>query len=422
MEDKIFYLLIINIVLEIALFVIIITLLRRNSATLSAKQIADILREESRSQQNSIGAIISTANVSVLRAVEMNTVSQQGNIEQIVKMLNNNSAGLESRQEIFVKSVESRLDSMRITTERTLSELRKDNAEQLEKMRMVVDEKLQSTLNERLNQSFNLISERLEKVHEGLNEMRNLTAGVTDLKKVLNGVKTRGVWGEVSLGNLLEQILVPEQYCVNAAIGRGREVVEYAIVLPGKESGKVLLPIDSKFPMEDYQKLVEASENADKEQVEVLSAALERRIKDEAKSICDKYIKPPFTTDFAVLYLPLEGLFAEVVRRSGLQEFLHTKYRVLLTGPTTLASLLNSLQIGFKTVAIEKRSREIWQLLSAFKHEFVKFSELLDKTQKYMDQASDGIRNASGRTLAIQKKLSRVELIEEPDEVPADND
>ena len=411
MEIAIVILIIVNIALTVALL-----LSRRTGGGAGVRDVENIVRDEAEHQTQTMQGVVNGSNAALLNAIKMHTETQGSNTDKFMTYIAQNAERQDKRQQEFMVSVDAKLEAMRLGLERTLTDVKKENGEQLEKMRVVVEEKMQSTLTERLNHSFGLIGEQLDKVREGLGEMRNLTEGVTDLKKVLGGVKTRGVWGEVSLGTLLEDILVKEQYVVNASIGTKREVVEYAVAMPGKGEEKVLMPIDAKFPLEDYQRLVDASETGDKPLIDTMGAALERRIKDEAKSISEKYIIPPQTTDFAVMYLPIEGLFAEVTRRQGLQEYVHNKYRVLITGPTTLAALLNSLQVGFKTLAIEKRSREIWKLLSQFKTEFVRFNELLESTQKYVDRASDSIRSASDKTLSIQKKLSKVELLEEPEE------
>jgi DNA recombination protein RmuC len=412
MEIAIIILIIVNIALSVALFMSG----KKGGGGVSARDVENIVRDEAEHQTQTMQGVVNGSNAALLNAIKMHTETQGTNTDKFMNYIAQSAERQDKRQQEFMTSVDAKLEAMRIGLDRTLADVRRENGEQLEKMRAVVEEKMQSTLTERLNHSFGLIGEQLDKVREGLGEMRNLTEGVTDLKRVLGGVKTRGVWGEVSLGTLLEEILVKEQYIVNASIGTKREVVEYAVAMPGKGDEKVLMPIDAKFPLEDYQRLVEASETGDKPLVEAMGAALERRIKDEAKSIAEKYIKPPQTTDFAVMYLPIEGLFAEVTRRQGLQEYVHNKHRVLITGPTTLAALLNSLQVGFKTLAIEKRSREIWKLLSQFKTEFMRFNELLESTQKYVDRASDSIRSASDRTLSIQKKLSKVELLEEPED------
>ncbi|MHB9129272.1 MAG: DNA recombination protein RmuC, partial [Candidatus Humimicrobiaceae bacterium] len=271
---------------------------------------------------------------------------------------------------------ESKMEKIRLTVEVKLENIQKDNSEKFEKMRQTVEEKLENTLETRLGEKFKLVNDRLEQVYKGLGEMQTLASGVGDLKKVLTNVKSRGTWGEVQLGNLLEQLLIPEQYAVNICTKKGSsERVEFAIKIPGKDDHikSIWLPIDAKFPLEDYQKLVEAQENADPVLAEALGKALEARIKSEAKDIKEKYLDPPYTTDFGILYLPVEGLFAEVVRRMGLFEFLQNNYRVTVTGPTTIAALLNSLQMGFRTLAIEKRTSEVWEILGAVNNYFGKF-------------------------------------------------
>ena len=309
---------------------------------------------------------------------------------------------------------EQKLDKMRVTIEERLKALQEDNNIKLEKMRQTVDEKLEKTLEYRLGESFKLVSDRLEMVHKGLGEMQSLANGVGDLKKVLTNVKTRGTWGEIQLGNLLEQILVKEQYETNVVTKKGSsERVEFAIKLPGHEEkdGVVYIPIDSKFPIEDYQRLLSAQEDGNIQLIEESSKQLEIRIKAEAKDIKDKYIDPPNTTDFGILFLPIEGLYAEVLRRTGLCEFLQREYRVTITGPTTLTALLNSLQMGFRTIAIERRSSEVWQLLGTVKTEFTKFGDILEKTQKKLQEASNTIDFAAKKSRNIERKLNKVQVL-----------
>jgi DNA recombination protein RmuC len=308
---------------------------------------------------------------------------------------------------------EKKLEEVRKAVEEKLAKIQADNATQLEEMRRTVDEKLQGTLEKRLGESFKLVSERLELVHKGLGEMQNLASGVGDLKKVLTNVKTRGTWGEMQLSNLLEQILTPEQYAANVATRPGSaERVEFAIKLPGREpdhSAPVWLPIDAKFPKEDYERLVDASERADPIALELAAGQLEARVKTEAKNIRDKYLDPPHTTDFAVLYLPVEGLYAEVLRRPGLLDHLQRECRVTVAGPTVLGALLNSLQMGFRTLAIEKRSSEVWTILAAVKTEFGRFGEVIGKVQKKLQEASNAMDSAATRTRAIERKLRDVQ-------------
>ena len=315
----------------------------------------------------------------------------------------------------LTQSNEQRFSELRASIEARLNAMQADNASQLEAMRKTVDEKLHATLEQRLGDSFKLVSERLELVHKGLGEMQTLAAGVGDLKKVLSNVKTRGTWGEVQLEALLDQVLTTEQYAKNVATRPGSsERVEFAIRLPGREPGAdcpVWLPIDAKFPMEDYQRLVEAQDRADPLAVEVAAKALEMRLRDEAKKIRDKYVEPPHTTDFAILYLPTEGLYAEALRRPGLADGLQRDFRISIAGPTTLAALLNSLQMGFRTLAIEKRSSEVWSVLGAVKTEFGKFGEALEVTRKKLEQATKSIESAGVRTRQIERKLKGVEAL-----------
>ena len=317
----------------------------------------------------------------------------------------------------LTQSNELRFEQLRQSVEARLGAIQADNANRLEAMRKTVDEKLHATLEQRLGESFKLVSDRLEQVHRGLGEMQTLAAGVGDLKKVLSNVKTRGTWGEVQLDALLEQVLTAEQYARNVATRPGSaERVEFAIRLPGREVGHrdappVWLPIDAKFPLEDYQRLLDAQERADPIAVEAASKALEMRLRDEAKKIREKYIEPPHTTDFAILYLPTEGLYAEALRRPGLADAVQRDCRVSLAGPTTLAALLNSLQMGFRTLAIEQRSSEVWAVLGAVKTEFGKFGEALEATRKKLELATRSIESAGVRTRQIERKLKGVEAL-----------
>ena len=309
------------------------------------------------------------------------------------------------------RSQTQQAELLRNKIEEKLINLQKDNSEQLEKMRQTVDEKLQGTLEKRLSESFKLISERLESVHKGLGEMQVLASGVGDLKKVLTNVKTRGTWGEVQLGAMLEQVLTIDQYEANVSTKGNAERVEYAVKIPSKNSDQeiVWLPIDAKFPMESYSRLIEAQDNADAVGVESALKELELRIKQSANDISRKYISPPSTTDFAILYLPTEGLFAEVTKRSNLVDMVQRDYRVVFAGPTTLWSILNSLQMGFRTLAIEKRSSEVWNTLAAVKTEWFKYGEALDKVKKKLEEASNSIDQAQVRTRAVGRKLKEVQ-------------
>ncbi len=307
---------------------------------------------------------------------------------------------------------EQKLETLRLSVEEKLQAIQVDNAGQLDRMRATVEEKLQGTLETRLGESFRQVSERLEQVYRGLGEMQALASGVGDLKKVLTNVKTRGVWGEVQLGAMLEQVLHPDLYAENVATKDSGERVEFAVKLPGRDRGPdevVWLPIDAKFPMEDYLRLLEVQEKAETEGTEVAARQLESRIRQCARDICEKYITPPKTTDFAVLFLPTEGLFAEVVRRSGLVEYVQREFKVVIAGPSTLWSLLNSLQMGFRTLAIEKRSSEVWSLLAAVKTEWTKYGEVLGKVQKKLSEASETLDKAQTRRRAIGRKLKDVQ-------------
>jgi DNA recombination protein RmuC len=303
---------------------------------------------------------------------------------------------------------ETRLEALRTTVEAKLTQLQADNEAKLERIRQTVDEKLHQTLEQRLGESFKLVSERLEQVHSGLGEMKSLAIGVGDLKKILSNVKTRGTWGEVQLGNLLEQIFTPDQFTRNyAPKADSTERVEFAIKLPGRDEDKtpVWLPIDSKFPHEEYQRLVEAQERGDGAAAEAAGTALEQGIRAECRKISQKYLAPPQTTDFAILFLPTEGLFAEVLRRPGLGEALQRDFRVTISGPTTLTALLTSLQMGFRTLAIEQRSSEVWKVLGAVKAEFGRFGDALDKVHRKLELASKEIEEAKKRSRAMERKL-----------------
>lgn len=318
----------------------------------------------------------------------------------------------------LTESNEQKLDSLRKAVEEKLKAIQEDNAKQLDQMRMTVDQKLEGTLEKRLGESFKQVSERLEQVYKGLGEMQALASGVGDLKKVLTNVKARGIWGEVQLGAMLEQVLNPDQYAANVSTKDGGERVEFAIKLPGRsetESDVVWLPIDAKFPIEDYQRLIEAQEKGDASSAEDAARQLEFRIKQCAGDIYKKYLNPPKTTDFAILFLPIEGLFAEIIRLSGLPESIQRDYRVMIAGPTTLWAILNSLQMGFRTLAIQKRSSEVWNLLAAVKTEWSRYGEVLEKVQKKLHEASSTIEKAQTRTRAIGRKLREVEELPMPE-------
>lgn len=333
-------------------------------------------------------------------------------------------ADVQTRQELqaalksFSELLAGQLQDLSHALKQQLAELTTRNEAKLEAMRATVDEKLHETLEKRLGESFRLVSERLEQVHSGLGEMKSLAVGVGDLRKILTNVKTRGTWGEVQLGNLLEQILTPGQFTRNFAPDEASgERVEFAIRLPGRDADgtPVWLPLDSKFPHEEYQRLLEAQERADAAAAEAAGAALEQGIRVECRKISEKYLRPPITTDFGILFLPTEGLFAELLRRPGLTESLHRDFRVVVSGPTTLTALLTSLQMGFRTLAIEQRSSEVWKVLGAVKTEFGKFGDALDKVHKKLSEASNSIESAQQRQRAVVRKLKPADELPAPD-------
>lgn len=357
----------------------------------------------SRNLREELGAMINRYNEAISRRMAENLDNQTRQLSSFSQQL-----------QTLTQVNDQKLDKLRETVERRLQSIQEDNGKKLEQMRATVDEKLHATLEQRLGESFKMVCDRLEAVHKGLGEMQTLASGVGDLKRVLTNVKARGIWGEIHLANLIDEIFTPDQYEKNAVTKKGSsERVEFAIKLPGRdEDGKVvMLPIDAKFPQEDYQRLLEAQEQANAALADEAAKALEARIKCEAKDIRDKYIDPPHTTDFAIMFLPTEGLFAETLRRPGLTEILLKEYRVVVTGPTTLAALLNSVQVGFRTLAIEKRTSEVWSLLGAVKTEFGRFGDLLDKTQKKLSEASNTIEDASRRSRAIARKLKDVQQL-----------
>lgn len=362
-------------------------------------------REELAASVKNVGDTLHQQLASLLQANDQQLERVRGTVEQRL-------AAFGEQLEKLTRSNEAKLDVLKGAVEDKLRAIQEDNSRQLENMRATVDEKLQGTLEKRLGESFKQVSDRLEQVYKGLGEMQALATGVGDLKKVLTNVKTRGTWGEVQLWAMLEQVLNPDQYQSNVATKGGAERVEFAIRLPGRGSDPgdvVWLPIDAKFPVEDYQRLVEAQERADAEGAEAASKGLETRIKQCAWDICDKYLSPPLTTDFGILFLPIEGLFAEVIRRPGLADYVQRECKVVLAGPTTLWSLLNSLQMGFRTLAIEQRSSEVWNLLAAVKTEWTKYGEVLAKVQKKLHEASDTLDRAQVRTRAIGRKLKDVQ-------------
>lgn len=323
----------------------------------------------------------------------------------------------------FEQKLNLNFKEIREVVENKLKDIQEDNNKKLEEMRITVDEKLQETVEKRFDSSFKIISERLEQVHKGLGEMQTLASGVGDLKKVLTNVKTRGNLGEIQLATILDQILSPQQFIQNAQVKKNsQQRVEYAIKLPNKnsENQDLLLPIDSKFPIEDYLRFNEAMEhleNYSKSELENLSKQFESSVKRNARDIREKYINPPITTDFAIMFVPTESLYAEILRRPGLFEFLQKEYKITVVGPTNLVAFLSSLQMGFKTLAIEKRSSEVWEILGAVKTEFSRFGKILDKTKKKLQEASNVIDTASVRSRAIERKLKTVQELPEDDSV-----
>jgi DNA recombination protein RmuC len=335
-------------------------------------------------------------------------------MSELVNAQNKNFTDFSLKLTELINKNDGNMDKIRETVEKKLEDLQKNNSEKLEAMRATVDEKLHATLEKRFGESFKVVSDRLDSVHKGLGEMQTLAIGVGDLKKVLSNVKSRGTWGEAQLGNLLEEILTPEQYEKNVKTKpSSRDNVEFAIKLPGNDEDlkQIWLPIDAKFPLEDYQRLVEAQEQGNLVLIEELSKSLETRIKSEAKDIRDKYLAPPHTTDFGILFVPIESLYAEILRKPGLFELIRREYRVIIAGPTTTQVILNSLQMGFRTLTIQKRSSEVWSLLSAVKSEFDKFGDLLEKTHKKIQEAGNTIEAAVTKTRTIEKKLNKVQNI-----------
>ncbi len=349
--------------------------------------------------RSELGLNLKNFNDSLIKSIHLQTENLQRELE----------AARRAQSEAALENLR-KLENMREVMEIKLKELREENTKKLEEMRQTVDEKLQKTLDQRLRESFTLVSERLELVCQGLGEMRNLATGVGDLKRVLTNVKTRGTWGEVQLGSLLEQVLTPNQYVTNYSPDGNRDMVEFAIRLPGQgDSQEVFLPIDAKFPVEDYQRLLDALDAADAAGAEQAAKMLEVSLKNSARTIREKYVLPPLTTDFAILFLPTEGLFSEVLRRPGLADFLQREYRVVVAGPTTLWSILNSLQLGFKTLAIEQRSSEVWKLLEAVKSEWLKYADALEQVNDRLRKASNSIEATQVRVRAIGRKLREVQ-------------
>ncbi len=374
--------------------------------------------ENARSGRQEIQQTLATFQETLVRQGAETTRTQNAQIDafaqQLVQLRTTLSDTLVRQLQDMSESNARRLAEVRTTLDGQLTQLQQSNAAKLDEMRATVDEKLQSTLQARLGESFKQVAERLEQVHKGLGEMQTLAQGVGDLKHLLTNVKTRGMFGEAQLAALLEQVFAPDQYATQVATRPGsRNVVDFAIRMPGRslDGEPCWLPIDAKFPNEDYERLLEAQQRADLEGAEAAARGLEQRIKLEAKSMADKYLEPPHTTDFAILFLPTEGLYAEVLRRPGLMEVLQREYRVTLAGPTTLMAMLNSLQMGFRTLALEKRSSEVWQVLGAVKTEFGKFGDVLAKVKSQTQTVLNTLDSAETRSRAMNRALKTVEAL-----------
>lgn len=414
----------------IAIVLIVLDLKKRSGVSDTQSVRMEDVRAENERLKNDVENSIKVNNIMITGAInaQANSISalgermdrfavatQQGlaNVTQstqqaLAAQAQSTQQGLADVKQSTAKSI----SDLRLANAESIKEMKQDNAVQLDKMRQTVDEKLSATLEQRFNQSFKIVNDRLEEINRTFGELQNLQTGVNDLNRIFKNVKTRGTWGEVSLESLLSQILAPEQYAKQVRIKRGSEdMVDFVIRMPGKTDEEVWLPVDAKFPVEDYARLVEASEKGDPDGVESASKALAQRVKAEAMSIRDKYIAPPKTTDFAIMYLPTESLYAEVLRREGLVEDIQNKFRIVVCGPTTIAALLNSLQMGFKSVAIEKRSTEIGKLLQGFMTDFAMFTKLLQQTGDKIDGVRKTLENAEKRTMIIGKKLNKINSI-----------
>lgn len=421
----------ISAVLALIAIVLLVLDLKKRSGVSDAQSVRmEDVRAENERLKNDVENSIKVNNIMITGAInaQANSISalgermdrfavstQQGlaNVTQstqqaLAVQAQSTQQGLADVKQSTAKSI----SDLRLANAESIKEMKQDNAVQLDKMRQTVDEKLSATLEQRFNQSFKIVNDRLEEINRTFGELQNLQTGVNDLNRIFKNVKTRGTWGEVSLESLLSQILAPEQYAKQVRIKRGSEdMVDFVIRMPGKTDEEVWLPVDAKFPVEDYARLVEASEKGDPDGVESASKALAQRVKAEAMSIRDKYIAPPKTTDFAIMYLPTESLYAEVLRREGLVEDIQNKFRIVVCGPTTIAALLNSLQMGFKSVAIEKRSTEIGKLLQGFMTDFAMFTKLLQQTGDKIDGVRKTLENAEKRTMIIGKKLNKINSI-----------
>lgn len=405
--------------LAMAIILLIALLVRQRHL----QEALDALREDGRASAQQTLADLDDTTDALVDGLEHQRQQTAATLQQmnttllttLTQLGQSQSSLLESTQRqvlLSSRAQEERLEQLRQTLSAAMTDLRQENDRQLSDMRRTVDEKLTESLDKRLSESFAQVSQRLEQVYRGLGEMQSLAAGVGDLKKVLTNVKTRGIWGEMQLGRLLSEMLTPAQYAENIAVVPGsQERVEYAVRLPAQDGSAVYLPIDSKFPQESYLRLVDASQQADPVQIETSRKALAAAIRTEARRI-GKYIRPPHTTDFAVMFLPVEGLYAEVMRDATLSESIQREQRVVIAGPSTFAALLNALQMGFRTLAIQQRSGEVWKLLGAVKADFSQFADVLQKTRQRLQQATDSIDTAFDRTQRIQKRLGQVEQLD----------
>lgn len=406
-------LLIVLIVISVITAILALAAVIMASKNKSEDNSAEIIQKITEQQQQQMSMLRQELTVSTQQSVKSMGEMISENQNQFSRAQQEKMDNLESRLKTFSLENEQKLDLIRKSVETKLTYIQEDNNKQLEEMRKTVDEKLQNTLEEKMNKSFELVNQRLEQVYKGLGEMQTLAVGVGDLKKVLTNVKTRGIVGEIQLGAILSEILSPEQYDENVATKKGsKNVVEFAVKLPAEDDGFIYLPIDSKFPGDTYAALRDAIEDGDKEKINLAAKTLTTTIKNEAKDIRDKYIDPPNTTEFAIMFLPFEGLYSEVVNR-GLVEVLQRQYKVNVAGPSTMAALLNSLQMGFKTLAVQQRSAEVWKILGEVKTEFDKFNDVLVATQQRINQANSELDKLVGvRTRQIQRKLKNVQSIE----------
>lgn len=407
MQEVIITISVLSLIVCIATLIIILVKNKKADSKNATNEIVNAVRSELNSQQSILRQELSSQTQTSVKTMGDMLIENQRSFSQ---HQSEKMAQLEERIKTFSLENEQKLENIRQSMEKRLQYLQSDNNRQLEEMRKTVDEKLQKTLEEKMNKSFSLVNERLEQVYKGLGEMQNLAVGVGDLKKVLSNVKTRGILGEIQLGSILYEILSPEQYDENIATKKGsKNVVEFAIKLPAEDDGFIYLPIDSKFPGDTYAALRDAVDEGDREKIDAAAKLLITTIKSEAKDIHDKYIDPPNTTEFAIMFLPFEGLYSEVVNR-GLVEILQRDYKVNIAGPSTMAALLNSLQMGFKTLAVQKRSAEVWEVLGSVKQEFDKFNDVLVLTQQRLDQANKELDKLVGvRTRQIQRKLKNVQ-------------